>query len=400
MNEREAFDFSNVMLRYLRMELTPEEEQAFLQAVASDPDKQDLLNYYKHTSTLEKDLGYADRLNTEAAWDKVMAQVTWQASQQGNVNQQRHPIWRFRGKWLQYAAIVVAAVAATIWWYGNHRDSGIIADSQYGFKNDVLPGGNQALLVLSDGKTVPLDQSVRLIREGKYPVSASRDGELSYHQGVDGDPSRVNEVRVPQAGQYKVILSDGTTVWVNSLSTLTFPVQFGAGERRVTLEGEAFFDVTKDPARPFYVEVGGKTIQVLGTRFNVSAYSDEVMTTLVEGAVRIADTRSVRMLKPGQQAIAKPSGIDVLPANLEKATAWKDGYFVFEGDDIQTIMEQVARWYEVQVHYTGEIPQDVYSGSVPRHSTVGGVLQMLMDVSDLRFEVDGRDITVINKHEK
>ena len=391
MKESEAFDFSRLVLRYLRMELTPDEEHLFLAAIASDSEKQALLDYYKNTVALEKDLSYMDRLNPEGAWDKVMERVPVPSSPSTAT---KHPFFR---KWLRYAAVITAAAIAAIWWYSSGQDNGIIMDSQYGFKNDVLPGSARAMLILSNGKTVELSQSGQSIMEGKQAISESKNGNLSYRQGDGSSQHGFNEVRVPYSGQYKVTLSDGTLVWMNSLSKLKFPVQFNANERRVTLEGEAFFDVAKDADRPFYVEVGGRTIKVLGTKFNVSAYSDEVATTLVEGAVTIVDAHSVSKLEPGQQAVCTPSGITVLPANLEKATAWTAGYFVFDQDNIQTIMEQVARWYEVKVHYEGEIYSEIYSGSVSRSSTLGGVLRMLMDVGNLQFKIDGRDVTVTNK---
>ncbi|SKB54462.1 FecR family protein [Parapedobacter luteus] len=393
MDEKEALDFSQSLLRYLRMELTPDEERVFLQSVASDPAKQKLLDYYRNTSALQKDFAYAERLNVTAAWEKVHARTAPHSSAH-NRTQRRMANW----KWLYRAAALVAAVAMAMWWYSSRQDGRVIADSQFGFKNDVLPGDDRATLVLSNGKTVSLDQSERSIKEGKHAISQTKNGMLSYLQQNGVDPSHFNEIRVPYAGQYKVTLADGTVVWVNSGSTLKFPVQFSGNERRVFLDGEAFFDVAKDPNRPFFVEAEGKTIEVVGTRFNVSAYSEEVQATLVEGAVKIMDTRSVRLLTPGQQAVCKPTGIDVLPANLERVTAWKDGYFVFDGNHIQTIMEQIARWYQVQVHYEGKIQQDVYSGSVPRNSTLGGVLRMLADVSDLRFEIDGRNVIVSNNH--
>ncbi|MFC3196681.1 FecR domain-containing protein [Parapedobacter deserti] len=393
MDEKGALDFSQSLLRYLKLELTPDEERAFLQSVASDPAKQRLLDYYRNASALQKDFAYLDRLNVPEAWQKVRTRTALRHSEPNRTQRRLH-----KWKWLQYAAVLVVTVAVSFWWFSSLQDSRVIADNQYGFKNDVLPGDDRATLVLSDGKTVSLDQSERSIKEGKHAVSQTKNGMLSYWQQSGVDPSRFNEIRVPYAGQYKVTLGDGTVVWVNSGSALKFPVQFSGNERRVFLDGEAFFDVAKDPNRPFYVEAEGKTIEVVGTRFNVSAYSEEVQATLVEGAVKIMDTHSFRLLTPGQQAVCKPTGIDVLPADVERVAAWKDGYFVFDGNHIETIMEQIARWYQVQVHFQGKIQQDIYSGSVPRNSTLGGVLRMLADVSDLQFEIDGRNVIVSNNH--
>lgn len=394
MNEREAFEFSEWVLRYLKMELTPEEEDTFLQTIASDVEKQELLFYYKNAIVVEQDLPYLDKLDSEDAWNKVITRASLQASEQPQKKQ--IPLWR----WSKYVAILVATVGIAVWWHSGEKDSRVITDNQFGFKNDVLPGGNKATLLLSNGNTVLLNQSEKFIEEGRRAISIAKNGELNYRKHKADRYEGINEIQVPDGGQYKVVLSDGTQVWVNSYSKLRFPVQFNGGERRVFLEGEAFFDVAKDTNRPFYVEVAGKTIQVLGTQFNVSAYAGEVLTTLVEGAVKVADNRFVRSLKPGQQAAFKPSGITVAPAYVDKVVAWKEGYFLFDQDTIQTIMDQIARWYKVEVHYQGKIQPDVYSGSIPRTSTLGGVLQMLRDVSNLQFEIDGTDVSVRNVNQE
>lgn len=384
MNEQEAIAFSGLLLKYLRKELSSKEERLFLESVASDQQKQELLNYYKDGSGFKQRLDYMDSLDIESAWTKVL-------EKSGHRERGRHGGWR----WLQYAAILTCILAAGFLLYNYNHDEGIIRNNTYGFSNDILPGKDQAVLLLSDGRAVHLDESDRYVNENGRVVSASGNGQLVYLETAKESHGRYNEIRVPSSGQYKLVLSDGTKVWINSSSVLKFPVSFEK-ERRVTLEGEAFFEIAKDSKHPFYIEVGKRTIQVLGTRFNVSAYGEEVMTTLVDGSVKVSDLRTEKMLEPGQQAVCNPAGIIIRPAHVRESTAWKDGYFVFDQENITVIMDQIARWYNVTIHYEGSMRQDLYSGSVPRSSTLGGVLQMLMDVSNLRFEIHDRDVTVRN----
>lgn len=388
MKENEAYDFSESILQYLKKELGPEEEHSFLEAIANDPEKKKIFECYQDSNHLDQDLEYYKQIDTDEAWNKIMSKKA------ERVEKAAPSLGYFTlKKYLPYAAILVCVLGFGLWKFANQDDK-VIADNQFGYNNDVLAGSNSAVLRLSDGKEIELGQSAEKIKDGTTDVSFSKNRELKYNPSLHSETGQFNEINVSSAGKFKISLSDGTEVWVSSSSKLRYPVAFEGNERRVSLEGEAYFHVAKDAKKPFYVEVGGKTIRVLGTQFNVSAYTKNVRTTLVEGSVRIEDGKSISLLKPGEQAVFKPQGVTISTANVEKDIAWKEGYFTFEHDRIQDIMEEIARWYEVKVIYEGNLKDEVYSGSVPRASSLGGILRALTDVSGLQFEIDGRKVTV------
>lgn len=387
MKENEAYDFSELVLRYLKKELGQEEERAFLEALSNDIEKKKIFECYQDNRHLDRDLQYYKRIDTDDAWNKIMSRKT--AKEKVDVVAPS-PYMSLKN-WLPYAAILLCVLGFGIWKVLLNGDDKLIKD---GFKNDVLAGPNSAILRLSNGDEIKLGQSEEKIKDGTADLSFSKNGELMYHRSFNTENGQFNEIDVSNAGKFKICLSDGSMVWVSSSSKLRYPVAFNGPERRVSLEGEAYFQIAKDATKPFYVEVGGKTIRVLGTQFNVSAYTRQVRTTLVEGSVRIEDGKKVSMLKPGQQAVFNPQGVVIKTANVEKETAWKDGYFTFDHDQIQAIMEEIGRWYAVTVFYEGDIKDEVYTGSVPRSSSLRGVLQALTDVSGLHFEIDGRNVKV------
>ena len=389
MKETEAYDFSELVLRYLKKELSLEEEHAFLEAVSNDTEKKKIFESYQDRRQLDRDLQYHKGIDTEEAWNKIMSRKAAKEKQADVVTSSRYVVLK---KWLPYAAIIICVFG--LWKIFLKEDDKLIKDNQFGFKNDVLAGPNSAILKLSNGDEIKLGQSKEKIKDGATDLSFSENRELVYHRSLNVGNEQFNEIDVSNAGKFKVCLSDGSIVWVSSSSKLRYPIAFNGFERRVSLEGEAYFHVAKDAKKPFYVEVGGKTIRVLGTQFNVSAYTKHVRTTLVEGSVRIEDGKNISMLKPGQQAVFNPQGVAIQVANIKKDIAWKDGYFTFDHDHIQDIMEEIARWYEVTVVYEGQIKGEAYTGSVPRSSSLGGVLQALTDVSGLHFEIDGRNVKV------
>lgn len=270
---------------------------------------------------------------------------------------------------------------------------------------DIAPGGNRATLTLSNGKTILLDtiQKGGVLRDGKTFVTKSAPGQIRYLSAGPADraPAEAyNTLATPAAGQYKVVLPDGSKAWLNSLSRLQFPTAFPGHSRTVTLSGEAYFEIAPDASRPFRILVAGPAgpsrVEVLGTRFDINAYADEpvLRTTLVDGAVAVRVSGHVQRLRPGQEASVGPSGaIRVSAGDPEKALAWKNGVFRFQEDDIGTVMRQLARWYNVEVAYRGPVPQGHYTGIVSRDTRLSEVLKVLA-LSGLHFSVEGRKIIV------
>jgi ferric-dicitrate binding protein FerR (iron transport regulator) len=266
--------------------------------------------------------------------------------------------------------------------------------------HDRAPGKNVALLTLSDGSSITLDSAHNgvLARQGNASVTKSGDGALAYGQVQGGKAAVVyNTLTTPRGGQYRLVLPDGSQVWLNAASSILYPTAFTGSERSVTITGEAYFEIAPDAAMPFQVRVnapqGQKDITVLGTHFNVKAYNDEktITTTLLEGSVQLAGT----VLKPGEQGQWRSDGtMSVDPhANIEEAVAWKNGLFHFEGADLAEVMRQISRWYDVEVVFRGKVPDAKFEGEITRNSNLTEVFKILQ-LSNVHFTVEDKKVIV------
>ena len=265
----------------------------------------------------------------------------------------------------------------------------------------ILPGGHHAVLTTSDGKAIILDSMPNglLTQQGntdvkklgglleyKAPASFIRDTVISY-----------NTVSTPRGGQYQIVLSDGSKVWLNAASSIRFPTAFSGSLREVELTGEAYFEVAKNKEKPFQVKVRDMKIAVLGTHFNVKAYEDEAetKTSLLEGSVKIIQGKEVGLLKPGQQAVInfKDDKVKIATADMVEVIAWKNGLFRFEGANIETIMREIGRWYDVEIVYAGKVPMRRFEGKINRNAGLSEVLRIL-ELSNVKFSIAGKKIIV------
>lgn len=260
----------------------------------------------------------------------------------------------------------------------------------------VLPGGNKAVLTLADGSAVTLDSAGNRVITQAGTAIRQQGGQLEYKDQENAGVG-FNTLRTPRGGQFKITLGDGTKVWLNAASSLRYPTAFTTGSRMVEVTGEAYFEVAKDPEKPFLVKLSEEnTITVLGTRFNVNAYTDEtsINTTLLEGSVRVSVKNNTRILQPGQQARVTAAGdISVVPADTEQAIAWKNEIFNFRDADIQAVMRQLSRWYDVEVVYKGKAPVSRFQGEIQRNLPLHDVLEGL-ETTGIRFTLEGRKIII------
>ncbi len=267
---------------------------------------------------------------------------------------------------------------------------------------DVPPGSNKAVLTLANGSTIVLDNAGKglLAQQGATAVNKTAEGQLAYNTATAGNEAvGYNVVSTPRGGEYQVVLPDGSRVWLNAASSLRFPTAFSGTERSVELTGEAYFEIARNREKPFYVKLHNMQVQVLGTHFNVMGYDDEgaIKTSLLEGSVKVSQADSQVVLQPSQQAsLDKEHGQLAVDKNagIEKAVAWKDGLFIFENDDIKTIMRQLSRWYDVKVEYTGAGDEHYYTGQIYRQVPISQVLHMLQLVGGVSFSIAGNTITV------
>jgi ferric-dicitrate binding protein FerR (iron transport regulator) len=288
--------------------------------------------------------------------------------------------------WVAAAAVLIFALSLI--WVTSHNANNAsteIVKNSVGVKGPVLPGNNKATLTLSDGSNIDLTDSKKglLSKQGSVAVGKSGEGEIVYDAKEGEAKSSVtlyNIISTPRGGQYQVVLSDGTKVWLNAASSIKFPTVFTGHERKVELTGEAYFEVAKNKDMPFKVAVEHMSVEVLGTHFNVDAYKDEavIKTTLLEGAVKLVTGDHQAYLKPGQQAtLNQQQSFNIRSVNTEEAVAWKNGYFIFNNENIQSIMRKISRWYDVEVVYNGKVDERDFGGTVSRFDSVTDVLKSL-----------------------
>ena len=265
----------------------------------------------------------------------------------------------------------------------------------------IVPGSNKAILTLSGGRQIFLTgaKNGQIAKQGRTVIQKTADGQLVYQAPATADDHTAmtyNTMATPRGGQHWVTLADGSKVLLNAASSLTYPTAFKGNERKVTLTGEAYFEVAHHAAQPFRVSVGGQTIEDIGTHFNINAYGDEpaIKTTLIEGSVRITNDGRDVILKPGQQALLVNNVLTVSEANTEEAIAWKNGYFRFNNEKIGSIMRKLSRWYDVDIAYEGNLSADGLNGTISRDKNISQVLEMLALTKEVHFKVAGRKVTV------
>jgi ferric-dicitrate binding protein FerR (iron transport regulator) len=266
---------------------------------------------------------------------------------------------------------------------------------------DVAPGRYGAVLTLSDGSRIVLDSAGngRIATQGSSQVDI-QNGAVVYEKTAANAAAVIyNTMTTPRGRQFRIVLPDGSKVWLNAASTLRYPTAFAGDRRTVELSGEAYFEIAKDSRRPFVVTAKGMHVQVLGTAFNLMAYPDEavVNTTLVNGAVRVVTEKSSLLLNPEEQACLpdNSSRFRVSKPNLKEVLAWKDGRFRFDGAKITTIMRQIARWYDVDIEYRGEAPSNEFNGSISRAEYAQKLLHALERTGNVHFSLEGRTIVVM-----
>lgn len=269
-------------------------------------------------------------------------------------------------------------------------------------KREITPGGNHAVLQLADGTKVVLNSASdgQISDQAGIEVTKTRSGELVYTMNEPPDTKvvRMNTVTTPRGGQYHLILVDKTEVWLNSGSSITFPTVFSGNDRKVTITGEAYFEVAKNKSKPFIVSTRQSQITVLGTHFNVNCYDDEETeaTTLLEGAVKVTRQDRQLLLKPGQQAtIPNNSSLITLHEveDAESIIAWKNGYFQFENADLTSVMRQISRWFDTEVQYNGPVPVKQFNGKIPRNISAKELIEML-SYSGIHCKIQNNKIIV------
>ena len=347
----------------------------------------DIWNQHK----LPEDLSYVN-------WDEIYSRIV-----QPPVVSMETKVRKMRWTRLTAAAVILVALAAGTYLYFAPHSSQSIATAKQKQKDIAPPLSNKAVLTLANGTKIEIDSSGNgtVAVQGNVKIIKQSTGEISYAGTAVGEVS-YNTLSVPRGSKpMSLMLSDGSKVWINVGSSLTYPTAFTGNERKVKITGEAYFEVIHNARMPFIVQNGDVMVRDLGTHFNVNTYADEpeVRVTLLEGSVRISNNALSQLLKPGQQARFnnnENSDIKVLnDVNMEEVIAWKNGKFFFDKNtDIGTIMRQISRWYNVDIEYQGKINQRFW-GSISKDVNVSQVLKILEATGGVKFKVEGNKIIVM-----
>ncbi|HET7118855.1 MAG TPA: FecR family protein [Hanamia sp.] len=317
-----------------------------------------------------------------------------------------NPHWIFQKIW--WAAAIVIITSGIILFYTHSNDKKYnesLAKSLTPIllKNDVAPGSNGAILKLADGTQVLLDSNTNksTIKQGNTLV-VNHAGSLNYiniNDTINEKSIGYNMVETQRGQKFHLSLEDGTKVWLNAASSISFPVAFTGNKRDVTITGEVYFEVAKNNRKPFRVFVNGTTVEDLGTHFNINSYGDEgtVNTTLLEGSVKISNADNQSILKPGDQARVRKNGMMTTISNIntDEIVAWKNNFFSFNNIDIKRVMMQLSRWYDIEVVYKQEPDESVtFNGDISRLVNLSTVLKMLESTGEVTFSIEDKKVTV------
>ncbi len=365
----------------------------YLDGKASEDEIAMLENYYQQFSNNPDVLAELGEQEVEVLRDQLKGRVYQRIKELENPT---IPI--YKSKFLRVAAILIITSLVALLYFSNNRAEKL--SNQKLAQHDLLPGGNKAILTLADGKKISLTDAKNgtLAHQDELNINKTQDGQLVYdvnnHSSITPQTITYNIIETPRGGQYHLTLADGTQVWLNAASSLRYPTTFTGKERKVELTGEAYFEVIHNNKMPFKVIANGQEIEDIGTHFNVNAYTDELVTktTLLEGAVKVSQNKNSKFLTPGQQVSINTSGtFNISEPDLDEVVAWKNGMFQFNDVDIESVMRQIARWYNVDVSFEGTIPTYTVHGKISRNSNASQVLKIL-ELGGINFKIEGRKI--------
>ncbi|GEO06259.1 iron dicitrate transporter FecR [Adhaeribacter aerolatus] len=392
-NNLDPFKNADIVLKYLRGELNSSEVEAFEKWLKQNKANEAFLQKVQDEEKLQQELDFYAAINTKKNWQELVGKA------------QTEPkvikLWH-KPAIVKYAAVfLLFALTILTIYIDNNKEPTIVSSPPSSNQPEIKPGKDQAKLTLADGTEIILDESENgLLQANDHVKINKQNGRVVYQ--FTGNPMAVtalefHTISTPRGGQYQLSLPDGTQVWLNAASTLRFPVAFSNYERKVTLTGEGYFEVAKNKEKPFRVVANHTTVEVLGTHFNINAYSEEnwTKTTLLEGSVKVNKENAGVVLEPGFQAITGEAGkIKLTAADLDQVIAWKEGYFQFDKEDFNSIATQLERWYDVEFIYPATMSSWEFAGAIPRSTSLNQVLHMLELSGSIKFKLEGRRIMV------
>ena len=371
---------------YLDETMTPEEEVEFQRWLDTSVANRVLLDRIRDERILLNKIRFAERNDKGKGWDNIQKKI------------RKSPGIFIR--FMRYVAVLVTIMLIGVAVYQvvdcrKEDDNGLLARKQ----PMSMKGGYRAYLELVTGERLVLDSTSNVTTriEGAVIKAENKGTVIVDEQKTDSVTESVeyNRLVIPRGGEYKIVLADGSQVWINSQSVLEFPACFVGKERRVRLQGEAYFEVSKNVERPFIVDMGNKEIRVLGTSFNVNDYDGKFVTTLVSGKVQVFVNDKDYVLTSSMQVRVEGDDVFVEEVDVREFTAWKDGLFVFKNQKLREVMDILSRWYDVDVFYQNlELQNLHFTGTIQRHSEISGILKFLEKTDIVKFTLNGKTLIV------
>lgn len=384
-----SYNIASLIVKRLQNDLSEEESRILLNWKGASSENLALFNQLTNEASLSEELAIFASFSAKKDWEKIATKT---------VNANHLKIRKFsRVFWLSSAAILFFVIvgAFQFWKFTSNQKSNYSIQS----KHNIVPGSNKATLTLADGTIILLNDSVNGFHTKQPNVNLLiQNGEIKYQSLGQNEPPSYNTITTPNGGQYKLLLDDGTKVWLNASSSINYPTTFSGNERIVTLTGEGYFEIAHNTQKPFKVILPniGK-VEAIGTVFNINAYTDEhsLKTTLVQGKIKVDFGSKTQFLNPGQQSQFFKNGHLLFIDNVEmdEVIAWKNGQFVFKQMNVEDIMRQLSRWYDVDVVFDGKLSKETFSGIVNRNASLLEVLK-IMEAGGVRFKIDGKKIYV------
>jgi len=403
-NERVRY----LIIQHLKGELTIHEQLELQEWVNASNDHRETFDQLSDPDRLKQELKEYSEARTNI-WDKIDAGIKATPFIEGPARSPIptiYPIRRRLGIYTAAAASLLGIIIIGYFWLRPRSASSEARPVSVPVAaRDVAPGGDKATLTLANGSTIVLENAANgsLTRQGSAQVVKDKSS-LSYTVAASGQKQApaaavvYNTLTTPRAGQFQLVLPDGTKVWLNNASSLRYPTSFSGATREVQLTGEAYFEVAKNSTQPFLAKVPNATIHVLGTSFNIMAYADEpaIKTTLLTGKVSINSATRQSILSPGEQGVLDDDGIITIAKNIDtdEVIAWQRGFFNFTGASLNDVLRQLARWYDVEVVYaTASPPKYTFDGEIGRNLSLTTILKHL-ERKDVHFQLEGKRLIV------
>lgn len=414
---------TSLIEKFLEERISPEEERELKEWLAEADHNDSFFRQITNKEVLREKLKHYASTDSEAIWNRTLEKID--GAKLIDLYPEKKTLRIPFGK-IAVAASILVLLSAGTWFYFGRSTTNQTAKTNKNEpvnNNPIVPGSNKATLTLADGQTIALADSRdgNLADQGHMQITKT-DGRLIYIKKPDSDGSLnaqeiFNTVTTPRGGEYQITLPDGSKVWLNAASSLRFPIAFAGNERIVELTGEAYFEVNpqeqagsaKEPVKtsskiaktPFIVKIntpaGNKNeVEVLGTHFNVMAYTEEgaIKTTLIEGKVKVTSGNTIQTIRPGEQARLNEGNISVKNVDADDVVAWTTGFVPVAGPDVEYTMRQIERWYDVNIVYEGKKPAGAFEGKLPRSTSIVDVIKLL-NANNIKARLNEKERKII-----